>query len=195
MGLQERINITKSTVDGIESRILFERHIERYCLARKYLYGNVCDVACGVGYGAYLCSKNPDVMSIRGFDIDELAIREANDNFNENKVSFYKEVIDNIHGDFDMLISLETIEHLDNPESLFNMVERCKIHEIILSFPNKKTTHYNRWHLWDIRSEDIKNIFYNFYVLDDFDFYDSKFMHLVRGKPSCKKLKLWNSKG
>lgn len=194
MSLQERIKITKKKVDEIESEILFKRHIERYALARKYLYGKVCDVACGVGYGAYLCSKNPNIVSIDGFDIDEKSVIEANNNFKGEQLKFYTKDINSINGNFDMLISLETIEHLDNPASLFNLVERCNINEIIISFPNKKTTHYNKWHLWDISPEDIGNIFSTFYVLDSFDFYDSKFMHLVRGKPDCKNLKLWNSK-
>ncbi len=186
MSLLERIIIDKVNVDKVESEILFQRHIERYALARKYLYGNVCDVASGVGYGAYLCSKNPDVNFIHGFDIDSASVKHAVENFSSERVNFSCKKIEEINGNFDMLMSLETIEHLENPKILSDLVNRCNIKEILISFPNKKTTHYNKWHLWDITSSDVKKIFKDCYVIDEFDFYDSKFMHLIKGRPLCK---------
>lgn len=186
MSLIERIIIDKDKVDSLESEILFQRHIERYALARKFLYGKVCDVASGVGYGSYLCSKNPDVESIYGFDIDADSVAHATEHFSSDKVEFNCKKIEDIRGNFDMLMSLETIEHLENPKILYDLVIRCNIKEVLISFPNKKTTHYNKWHLWDINSSDVKTIFNEFYIIDEFDFYDSKFMHLVKGRPSCK---------
>lgn len=182
MTVKERILITKAHVDAVENEILFSRHIERYALARKYLFGSVCDVACGVGYGAYLCSKNPDVISISGFDIDKATINHAIKNFSSSNVKFFNRDIEDIEGNFDFLLSLETIEHLENPIVISELASRCNVKEVLISFPNKKTTHYNKWHLWDINVEDISKIFKNFYILDEFDFYDSKFVHLIKGK-------------
>ncbi|MBC7005167.1 methyltransferase domain-containing protein [Photobacterium sp. BZF1] len=194
MSLIERININKNTVDKLESEILFQRHIERYALARKYLYGQVCDVACGVGYGAYLCAKNPDVTKISGFDADKDAVVHAQEHFTTNRTQFECKAVESIEGKFDILMSLETIEHLKDPRELVSLAKRCQVNEILLSFPNKKTTHYNKWHLWDITSHDIKALFKEYYVLDEFDFYDSKFMHLVKGRPQAKILvKSWSA--
>ncbi|MGE6453750.1 class I SAM-dependent methyltransferase [Shewanella baltica] len=182
----ERIEITRSYVDDVESDILYRRHIERYCLARKFLFGNVLDVACGVGYGAYLISKNPDIITVNGYDINPKAINDANNNFNSENVKFFNKELKEIEGQYDCLLSLETIEHLDNPREIENLAKRCGVKEILLSFPNKKTTHYNKYHKWDITLNDVQIIFSDYYIIETFDFYDSTFVRLLSGMPKKK---------
>lgn len=191
----ERIEITKSYVDDIESDILYRRHIERYCLARKFLFGNVLDVACGVGYGSYLISKNPDILSVDGYDINTTAIEHADRNFSRDNINFFNMDMKSIDGKYDCLLSLETIEHLDDPRELEELARRCGVKEILLSFPNKKTTHYNRYHKWDIDISDIQIVFSNYHIIETFDFYDSKFVRLLSGVLTRKyPIKSW-SKG
>lgn len=182
----ERIEVSKSYVDDIESDILYRRHIERYCLARKFLFGDVLDVACGVGYGAYLISKNPDITKVDGYDLNATAIRSANLNFGSENVKFFESDMSVIQGSYDCLLSLETIEHLDDPREIENLARRCGVKEILLSFPNKKTTHYNRFHKWDITLADIQIIFSDYLIIDNFDFYDSTFVRLISGLSSRK---------
>ena len=35
--------------------------------------------------------------------------------------------------------------------------DRCGVREIVVSFPSKKTTHYNRHHHWDLTQQDVND--------------------------------------
>lgn len=134
----ERIVIDKENIDAIEEDIIIRRGIERYMYVRQFVYGNVLDIACGGGYGSYLMSKNPDVKKITAVDKSEQAIANANGHFKRENIEFVLGSPETINSTFDVLVSLETVEHLQNPMILKEMVLRCRIPEIIISFPRKK---------------------------------------------------------
>lgn len=187
--VKERINLlTMNEVNSIEYRILQERHIERYALVRKFAFGKVIDIACGIGYGSYLLSKNPDIQCVHGFDPDEKTINHAKNNFSCEKTIFTQGSVETLEEDkVDTLVSLETIEHLKNPNSFKLMIKRNKPKRIIISFPNKKTTHYNKYHLWDIQNEDVIIMLRREYgKVHAFDFYDSSFMIFDRKSHSIE---------
>jgi 2-polyprenyl-3-methyl-5-hydroxy-6-metoxy-1,4-benzoquinol methylase len=161
--VEERIRLSRNEADALEQEINVRRHIERYAMARQFLFGRVLDASCGVGYGTYLCQKNPDVTEIVGLDCDPGAVEWADVNFSTAKTRFVRGSIEAFaDGPFDCLLSLETIEHLDDPRALADLAERCEVAEVVVSFPLKKTTHYNRYHRWDLTSQDIEHIFDRF---------------------------------
>ena len=166
---RERIYLDLQELEDIELDILNRRHIERYALIRQFLYGTVLDVSCGCGYGTHLVSKNPDINKIIGIDIDEGSIDWANENFVRENCSFEKIRIEDFTKKADVLVSIETIEHLENPEILNDLAERCEIKEIFVSYPSKKTTHYNSFHFSDFIDDEIIRIFSNFKVVDVID--------------------------
>lgn len=84
----ERIIIDREGIDNIEEDIIIRRGIERYMYVRQFVYGNVLDIACGVGYGSYLMSKNPDVVKITAVDKSEKAIANARESFQKNNIEF-----------------------------------------------------------------------------------------------------------
>lgn len=176
----ERIFIDKENVDNIEEDIIIRRMIERYMYVRQFVYGHVLDIACGTGSGSYLLSKNPDVKKITGVDISETAVSNASQNFNVENIEYILGTPETINGQFDVMVSLETIEHLENPAVLRELAERCGIKEIILSFPRKKTTHYNKYHLWDITREDVVRLFQGFECYRAYDIHDCTIMNLLR---------------
>lgn len=176
----ERIIIDKEGIDSIEEDIIIRRGIERYMYVRQFVYGNVLDIASGVGYGSYLMSKNPDVKMITAVDKSEHALENARESFQKDNVEFVLGTPETVIGDFDVLVCLETIEHLPDPKVLKEMVERCHINELIISFPRKKTTHYNKYHLWDFTQEDIHRIFNNFACYNVYEIHDSTIMNFVR---------------
>jgi 2-polyprenyl-3-methyl-5-hydroxy-6-metoxy-1,4-benzoquinol methylase len=176
----ERIVLDKALVDKMEEDMLIRRHIERYALVRQYLFGNVLDAACGVGYGTYLLAKNPDVTSIRGVDCDNESIAFANSNFKSDKIFFENNKIEDVIGEYDILVSLETIEHLEEPIVLAELAERCNIKEIIVSYPTKKTTHYNKYHHWDLDTADLKYIFSKYECINEIINGDSMIMHFIK---------------
>ncbi len=177
---QQRIYLNRETVDSLEDQILISRHLERYALVRQFVYGKVLDIACGVGYGSYLLAKNPDVKQIVGVDVDHETTEWANDNFSSGKIDFLCDTVENFSGKFDFLVSLETIEHLEKPGSLYELALRCGINEVVISFPHKKTTHYNEFHRRDITSADVFDIFSNFVCINQIRHYDSSILHLIR---------------
>ncbi len=182
--IQERIYITQAETERLERDINLRRHIERYALARQFLSGKVLDAACGVGYGTYLCQKNPDVTEMLGIDIDADAIRWANEHFATPKARFQCCGIDSFAtAGFDTLLTIETIEHLPDPQMLSAMADRVGVTEVVVSFPLKKTTHYNKFHMWDFTEQDVLHIFGEFVraaIIDQNT--DYLLMHLVRAR-------------
>jgi SAM-dependent methyltransferase len=179
----ERIRLTKAEAEAVERDILIRRHIERYAIVRQFAYGRTVDVACGVGYGTHLLAKNSDITRIYGVDNDADAIAQARQEFGGDKIEF-------VHGDLtaltlpdiDFLVSLETIEHLPEPRALNAFCQRCSVQEIVVSFPSKKTTHYNPHHYWDLTVQDVLEMFAEDYVMiNSFSYtFDTQFVHLAR---------------
>ena len=167
----------------MERDILIRRHIERYAIVRQFVYGRTVDCACGVGYGTHLLAKNSDVTAIYGVDADGDAIAEARREFSGDRIEFVQGTLESVTlPDIDCLVSLETIEHLVDPRALDAFASRCGVREIIVSFPSKKTTHYNPHHHWDLTVQDVLEIFAGEYVLlNTFSYtFDTQFVHLGR---------------
>jgi SAM-dependent methyltransferase len=178
----ERIEMTRSELETIEHDILRRRHVERYAIIRQFVYGRVVDCACGVGYGTWLLAKNPDVQHAYGVDVDADAIDAARREFTSPKIEFLQGDLASTNLDaIDVLVSLETIEHLPDPAELVRFAERAGAREVIVSFPSKKTTHYNPHHLWDLATSDIVDLFAASYVpIRTFDYtFDTTFVHLA----------------
>jgi SAM-dependent methyltransferase len=178
----ERITISRLEAEAIERDILIRRHIERYAIVRQFAYGRTMDCACGVGYGTHLLAKNADVSKIYGVDSDAVAIAHAQREFRGDKIEFVLGDLDTTTlPNIDFLVSLETIEHLPDPRVLSRLSERCSVQEVMVSFPAKKTTHYNPHHCWDFTVQDILEIFDDFVMINNFSYtFDTQFVHLAR---------------
>ena len=109
----ERINPIEDT------QIILNEHFHRYKWARGFSYGHLCDIACGMGYGSQLLLEKPSITSYIGIDIDSEAVNFAVENYSNDKVQFKKGICENIPvvtSTIDTIISLETLEHLDEPK-------------------------------------------------------------------------------
>lgn len=144
-------------------------HINRYMLAKNLCEGKkVLDVACGVGYGSYLMSQW-GAKNVTGIDISKEAIQQAKEIFKEDNIDFrcdtvecLKDFPDNY---FDLAISLETIEHLDNPIEFLKEVRRVVkfTGTIIVSCPNDHWYYpieeqYNPYHKRKYTAEEFKKM-------------------------------------
>ncbi len=176
----ERIIIDKECVDKMEEDIIIRRAIERYMYVRQFVYGRVLDIACGVGYGSYLLSKNPDVKKLTGIDKSEKAINNACRYFKTKNIEFAVGSPETVTEKFDVLVTLETIEHLPDPTVLKQLAQRCGVCEIIISFPRKKTTHYNPYHLYDYTKDDILSLFNHYECYRTYNLHDSTIMNLIK---------------
>jgi SAM-dependent methyltransferase len=97
-------------------------HLERYQFAaRNLVSGSVLDIACGAGYGTALLAENPVSTSATGVDIDEGAVRYATKRYGNQRISYLKSDAMRFSATqpFSNIVSLETIEHVDDPRAVF----------------------------------------------------------------------------
>jgi SAM-dependent methyltransferase len=111
--------LTQAETTGGETLRL---HVERYEFAKKNLVpGAVLDLACGVGYGTALLAGSSSVRQATGVDISAEAVGYATKHYGSERAVFccspaleFKP-----QGGFDNVVSLETIEHVDDPHLFF----------------------------------------------------------------------------
>ena len=133
----ERLDFITDKYSPVEATI----HMTRYLNAFPFIAGkHVLDVACGEGYGSALM-KRWGARSVTGVDISSDAIRKAKELFSDDDLVFIEHNAERLPFDdvsFDMAVSLETIEHLDNPEAFLSELRRVVKAggTIIVSCPN-----------------------------------------------------------
>ncbi len=181
--VDQHIYLSREQLLEIEKRVRIQRHVERYALLRQFAKGVICDAACGCGYGSYLLSTNPDVEAVIGLDANEDIINFANQEYGGSKTQFWNVDIGSWVSDrkIDMLFSVETIEHIDDRQILPDFCDRNQINHVILTYPSKKTTHYNPYHLYDFKLQDILDIFHKFTCYRHFNWeYEFDVVFLMR---------------
>lgn len=124
---------------GLEASI----HLARYQLARPYAKGRrVLDIACGEGYGsAWL--KQWGAIEVDGVDVSIEAVEQARTNFGADGVRFHaydaQRAVE-LFPDrkFDLIVSLETIEHLPDPQRYLSNLKSLLAEGgvLIISCPN-----------------------------------------------------------
>lgn len=180
-----RYNITHKRLNRLERLAHSVRNVERYAYIRQGLSGKVIDAGCGVGYGTYMIAMNPDVKWVVGIDNDKDAINIARREYRAKNLTFVCNEFDKakLVGPYDWMVAVEIIEHLRNPKLLANLADRFKINKIILTYPSKKTTHYNPFHFYDYTDAMVKKVFRKFKVTETYDFHathDTKVLFLRR---------------
>jgi SAM-dependent methyltransferase len=111
------LEIQERVIEGESEETVFAEHSARYVFAAEYARGRrVLDLACGSGYGTRMLHQ-AGATSVLGMDCDAAALGYARSRYGVEEVSF-------IQGDgcappqlspFDLIVSFETIEHLDEP--------------------------------------------------------------------------------
>ncbi len=128
--------------DKLLSRRGLRTHLSRYSFAAQFVGdAAVLDVACGAGYGsAYLLKRG--ARSVIGGDVSPQAIALANRYYASTGVEYQQ--IDATRlpfpdAAFDVVVSLETIEHLDDQERFLREVIRVlrPPGTLVLSTPNR----------------------------------------------------------
>jgi ubiquinone/menaquinone biosynthesis C-methylase UbiE len=119
-------------------------HWHRYAFARRYAEGRrVLDAACGEGYGtALIGTKAAEAV---GVDIDAGSIRHAQSTYGNATIRFVEGSCTELplpDASFDVVVSFETIEHLDAADQAPMLAEFARVLKpaglLIISSPNKR---------------------------------------------------------
>ncbi|MCC5945678.1 MAG: class I SAM-dependent methyltransferase [Bernardetiaceae bacterium] len=149
---------------GQETLIL---HLERYKFATRFLpQGEGLDIACGVGYGTKLMIEKcgSRVTKITGVDLSKEAIDYAKERYKDPKIDFV--VADasqyNHRGKkVDFLVSLETIEHIPEPQDLVKHFKSLLKPNgvLVASVPVTPSVDGNPYHVNDFTVKSFKKMF------------------------------------
>ena len=124
-----------------------DAHVIRYQWACDYIKpgDRVLDAACGLGYGSHIIRNLTQAASIVGIDGSEYAVDYATQSFvgGTNNLQYQLGMLPDVlstyeDGSFDTIISFETLEHVQDPQSLLNEFNRLLTPSgrIIVSVPN-----------------------------------------------------------
>lgn len=111
-------------------------HWQRYLFFRPWYEGRrLIDAASGEGYGAAYAAAF--ARNVRGFDVSEEAIAHASATYGH--VEFVQaDVCEADYSQADLVVSFETIEHLEDPLSFLRALNSCP-GAIVISTPNRET--------------------------------------------------------
>ncbi len=108
-----------------------DAHVVRYELAARHVrpFDTVLDAACGLGYGAHVLQTLAPAHGITGIDASETAIRYATDCYGNDALAFHcgylPDALDaHATASIDFVVSLETLEHVEDPERLLSAFAR-----------------------------------------------------------------------
>lgn len=163
-------NFLERVVEGKVRSALWQEHLNRYLFVMRFVPKRVVlDVACGTGYGTELLSKSADF--IVGADISREALRYANEHYTENAdKNFVLTDANNLpfrDDVFDVVVSFETIEHLDRCDLFLQGIKSVlKINgALIISTPNSKVDSFaksskpsNPFHIREFTGREFSKI-------------------------------------
>ncbi len=97
----------------------------------------VLDVGCGTGNFVNEVSRK-NTKFVLGIDYAEEAIKIAKESYSRKNLEFRVQDVKDVEEKFDVIVSIGTIEHMDNPMKILKKLKKClkKNGKIILTTPN-----------------------------------------------------------
>lgn len=114
--IDERVVPGKTEVSNVQKHIARYNNVLNFCDKKR-----VCDLSCGVGYGTWLISQV--ATQVLGVDISSDAVDTAQGKYQTENNMFVCGDLETMDIPIcDVIVSLETIEHLDDPEKF---IKKC----------------------------------------------------------------------
>ncbi len=145
-------------------------HWHRYAFARRLVHGKrVLDAACGEGYGTALLGAV--AKSVVGIDVDLATINHASATYGEGaRVQFIPTSCTGLplpSASFDVIVSFETIEHLEPEEQPAMLAEFARVLTpdglLVISSPNRRLysdarAYVNKYHLRELYRDELARL-------------------------------------
>jgi SAM-dependent methyltransferase len=118
-------------------------HWHRYLFAWRIAQGKrVLDAACGEGYGSALLART--ATSVLGVDIDAASIAHARERYARDNLRYDvadATTLDVAPGSYDLVVSFETLEHVEAQERMLEGFARALADDgmLVISSPDKRT--------------------------------------------------------
>jgi 2-polyprenyl-3-methyl-5-hydroxy-6-metoxy-1,4-benzoquinol methylase len=139
-------------------------HLDRYKFAARHARRatRILDLGCGVGYGSRLLKDNNPQATVVGIDISQDAVDYAARHYGHGNVSFVRSDAMTFADDpFDVVVSLETIEHVSEPEKFVAHISRKLLRPdgtFVGSVPITPSVDANPYHTTDFTSASFRRL-------------------------------------
>ena len=131
-------------------------HINRYIFVEQKIAENfdrpvhVLDAASGFGHGSFRLAQNELVAYVLGVEYDAETLELSRDRYKSPKLEFLRADLEqklSFARPFDVVASIETIEHINNPAETLRNFHDCLTDDglLIISTPNVKNTSDEGW--------------------------------------------------
>lgn len=147
-------------------------HLNRYHFGAQFVKDKrVLDVACGTGYGSAILAEN--AAFVEGIDISREAIDYAISNYSTHNIRFTQASVDKLpypDNYFDVVISFETIEHVDGATQVncLNEIKRVLVEDgiLVISTPNHdiyKEKGENQFHIKELNYTEFNRLLMDYF--------------------------------
>jgi 2-polyprenyl-3-methyl-5-hydroxy-6-metoxy-1,4-benzoquinol methylase len=126
--------------ESYAGQVVLAEHLARYRLATRLASGRrVLDAACGEGYGAAMLAA-AGASSVIGVDIDEQTVAHARSRYGLDIRAGDVAKLPFADGEFDLVVSFETIEHVPDPDAAIGEFARVLAPDglLLASSPNAR---------------------------------------------------------
>jgi ubiquinone/menaquinone biosynthesis C-methylase UbiE len=176
----ERIELSNTNTTLLE-------HIHRYIFAANYVKDKiVLDAACGTGYGSNYLSNYAKM--VYGIDINADVIENNKEIYKKDNLIFTNGSVYQLPYDdnmFDVIVSFETIEHVDNGEKVLSEFNRVLKDNglLIISTPNKNISIQNNlnnpFHVHEYFEEEFKTLLSKYFSNIYISYQSNIFLNLI----------------
>jgi len=164
---------TVERITSVNNSDLVTSSIERYEFANKFIKDQdiVCDFACGTGYGTEILAKK--AKKVIGLDIDAETIQYCKKAYKNKGIDFNliepNEISNKYKHKFDVIVSYETIEHIEAYEHFLKMLHFYLKPKgiLVLSTPNNfrhKFDSQNPFHIYEFDIEELYTVIQKKYL-------------------------------
>lgn len=153
--------------------LVYGEHLTRYESIEPLVKDKiVLDVASGSGYGSYILATW--AKKVIGVEIDQASVNYAQKNYTKPNINYLKGSAENIPVDdhsVDVVVSFETIEHLQNYKKFLSEVKRVLKPDgiVLVSTPNDlEFAEDNKFHRHEFTYSEINTLLKEYFQYVDF---------------------------